>query len=100
MSSLTSASTLSQVEAAYIDNASYAEDGSVSKAKAFITACRILLLKIPKESSTPQSRGVFNTDLIQKEMEIAQAWVMASDTSDSSVNGGPNATRTSFETFR
>jgi hypothetical protein len=50
MSTLTSTSTLAEIQAAYIDNASYLEDGSVAKARAFITACTILLLKLPKRA--------------------------------------------------
>ena len=42
MSTLDSTSTLGQVESAYADNASYAEDNSVDKARAFVTACRLL----------------------------------------------------------
>lgn len=99
MSTLSSTSTLAQIEAAYVDNASYAEDASVTKAKAFITACRILLLKLPKEAGTRDSRTAFNSDLIQREMETAQEWVSANDTA-SSPSGGPVVTRTSFELFR
>ena len=55
MSALTSASTLTDVQNAYVDNASYAEDASIAKAKAFVTACRILLLKLPAEAGTRES---------------------------------------------
>ena len=48
MSALNSASTLAEIKAAYADNASYSEDGSVAKAKSFITACRLWLMKIPR----------------------------------------------------
>jgi len=50
MSSLTSASTLADIKAAYADNASYLEDGSAVKARLFITACRLLLLALPKRA--------------------------------------------------
>ena len=49
MSTLTSSPVHAEVEAAYVDDASYAEDGSVSKAKAFVTGCRILLRRLPAE---------------------------------------------------
>ncbi len=42
-STLNSSSTREQVLASYADNASYAEDDSIAKARAFITACRLLL---------------------------------------------------------
>ena len=58
MSTLTSASTLAQVKAAYADNASYVEDNSVAKCRAFITACTILLLNLPAEQGTREAQLV------------------------------------------
>lgn len=100
MSSLTSSSTLAEIQASYIDNASYAEDGSVAKAKAFITACRVLLLKMPKSSNSREAGATYNSDLILKEMEAAQAWVAANDSSPTNTSGGPSVSRLSFENFR
>ena len=51
MSSLSSTSTLAEINAAYADNASYLEDNSPAKARAFVTACRLLVLKLPKRTS-------------------------------------------------
>ena len=51
MSALSSASSLDEIQAAYADAACYQEDGSASKARAFITACRLLLLQLPKRVS-------------------------------------------------
>ena len=101
MSGITSASTIDQVEAAYIDNASYAEEGSVAKARAFVTACRVLLLKMPKETGSRDSRLTLNPELIHQEMSLAQDWINASDSgASSSQAGGPNVSRMSFEEFR
>jgi hypothetical protein len=72
MSALTSTSTDAQVFAAYDDNASYAEDNSPAKARAFITACRILLRRVPKETGTREAHLTLTPDLIQKEMQAAQ----------------------------
>ena len=99
MSSLTSSSTLAQVKAAYIDNASYAEDVSVTKAKAFVTACRILLLKLPAEAGTRESHVRLNPELIQKEMAEARTWIAANDTA-STGSAGPRVTFGGFERFR
>jgi hypothetical protein len=86
MSTLTSSSTRAEINAAYLDNASYEEDGSVAKAKAFITACRFLLLpKItPSRSAGPGDGGEveFNLDMIKVQMEAAQQYVAANDTSN------------------
>ena len=80
MSSLSSSSTLAAVEASYDDNASYAEDGSVAKAKAFVTACRILLRRLSPEVGTRESHVRLSPELIRKEMTEAQAWLQANDT--------------------
>ena len=57
MSTLNGSSTLAQVQAAYDDNASYAEDSSVSKCRAFLTACRILLRQTRSSSSWSLGRA-------------------------------------------
>ena len=57
MSDLSSASTLAEIKAAYANNASYLEDNSPAKARAFITACRMLLMRLPKRISKGGSQG-------------------------------------------
>ena len=57
MSALSSSSTLVQVENAYDDNASYAEDESVAKCRAFLTACRILLRRMPAQTGAAGDAG-------------------------------------------
>ena len=82
MSSLSSSSTLAQVYAAYADNASFEEDASVSKCRAFITACRLLLS--PKFSPA-RSRGAgrdageveFDYEAVKSQLQDAQAWLLA-----------------------
>src|SRR5262245_57513999 len=72
MSTLSSSSTLEQVKAAYIDNASYAEDNSAAKARTFVTACRILLLKLPKRAAHGRGNEIeLDTSLIFEEMRRA-----------------------------
>jgi hypothetical protein len=101
MSALTSTSTDAQVFAAYDDNASYAEDNSPAKARAFITACRILLRRVPKETGTREAHLTLTPDLIQKEMQAAQDWVSANpDTSGSGASSGGSVTRANFNNFR
>lgn len=48
---LSSTSTLAEIQAAYDNNASYHEDGSAEKARTFITACRMLIGRLPKRVS-------------------------------------------------
>jgi hypothetical protein len=102
--SLSSSSTLVEVQNAYDDNASYAEDGDVAKAKAFITACRILLRRMPGESGTREQHFKMNPELIQKEMEAAQQFVAANDTANGTGGGassnGPKVIHSDFRNFR
>jgi len=100
MSTLNSSSTLAQIEAAYADSASYAEDNSVAKARAFVTACRLLVLKYPKSTGTPQAQLQTAIDLIQGEKKAAETWLESHDTGSGSIAGGPRVTRVSFENSR
>lgn len=84
MSTLSSSSTIAQIKASYDDNASYEEDASVSKAKAFITACRLLIRQTPTELAKASGRVQIDVKLIQEEMNEARDFVSSYDTSDSS----------------
>jgi hypothetical protein len=75
MSTLTSASTDAQVWAAYDDNASYEEDGSASKCKAFITACRLILRRRPQSFGRSEQSGTF--ERITDELTTARQWLAA-----------------------
>ncbi len=97
MAILSSTSTLAQVMAAYDDNASYEEDGSVSKARAFITACKILLRRLPQ--STGAGGGAYvslNATAIRDEMHGAQNWLA----SQADTAGGAAVKAFSIERFR
>lgn len=99
MSSISATSSLADVEAAYDNNASYAEDNDPAKAKAFLTACRMLLRRYPRIIGSGQQHTQLNTDLIQSEIDTAQRWLEANDTATPRA-GGPRVTRASFENFR
>lgn len=75
MSTLTSSSTLADIKASYLNNASYSEDNSLSKAKAFVTACRFLLLKLPNRASHAGEEIQLDPRMIQDEMKIAIRWI-------------------------
>jgi hypothetical protein len=78
MSTLSSASTLAEIQAAYADNASYAEDASPAKARAFVTACRLLLVKLPKRASHGAGRAEeieLDLALIRGELADARKWL-------------------------
>ena len=79
VSTLTSSSTLADAEAAWDDNADYAEVGSTTKAQAFIQAGRILLRRLP--SRVASGRGAADTTLnvgaIERQLQQAQRWLAA-----------------------
>ena len=93
MSTLSSSSTDSEVWAAFDDNASYEEDGSRTKALAFLTACRILLRRRPKRMRQEGfGESEFDEVAIRQEMRAAQSWLArhpaSSDTGAGSVRYG------------
>lgn len=97
MASLSSASTNSQVFAAYDDNASYEEDGSAAKARAFITACVILRRRLPQ--IVQQTGGsMITVQSLESEMERARAWIATNPDATSGTGGG--VIHSSFEEFR
>jgi len=97
MSTLSSSSTLAEVQAAYDDNASYAEDESASKAAAFITACRILLRRVAKRAAHG-GRGANEVEhdpgLLRAEMREAIQYVASAG------QRGPAIKHPSMEYFR
>jgi hypothetical protein len=98
MASLSSASTIAEIEAAYMDNAGYAEDRSAAKARAFVTACRLLLLKRPTEAGSGTDRLVLSPDQISGQIRSAEDWLASNDTA---ANGpmGPRVTGASFQNW-
>jgi hypothetical protein len=98
MSSLNATSTLAEIKAAYADNASYFEDGSPAKARAFVTACRLLLLKLPKRvASGGRGQGEeveLDVRVIQDQIADAQRFL-----TQSGIAAGPPKVY-SFENFR
>lgn len=89
-----STSTLAQVEAAYDDNASYAQNNSPDQCRQFITACRILLRRMPKAAGQRDSHLQTNTDLIEKAIGRAELWLQSNDTGAGS--NEPRITRVDF----
>lgn len=79
MSTLSSASTPAQVQAAYADNASYMEDGSPTKARTFITACRMLLLQLPARAEHGRGGRIeMNVTLLREQIDEARRWLATS----------------------
>lgn len=99
MASVTSSSTVAEIEAAYIDNGSYVEDQSVTKCRAFITAARALLIRLPSTAVKGANTLSFNLENIRKELEDAQKWLEARDTAGTDLPG-PAITYATFRSSR
>jgi len=72
-----STSTDAEVQAAYDDNASYLEDGSVAKCTAFITASTILLRRMFRRASHGGDDLEREIRLIREELGSARQWLTA-----------------------
>lgn len=95
---LTADSTLAEIHAQYDDNADYDLTGSVSKAKLFIHACRLLLRRLTDSASKDGESFSVRYERIQKQLDEALSWWHANDQAASS---GPSAVRhANFSEFR
>lgn len=75
MSALSSTSTLADIEAAYDNNASYAENGSLTEARSFASACRLLLRRVPQNAAKDGESLQTTIALIQEELRKAEEWI-------------------------
>jgi hypothetical protein len=96
--SLTSTSTIAEIQAAYVDNALFDVDNSLTQARLFVQACRILLLKMPKMAAQDRASLQLNPEMIQAEMERGVAFI-ANNPSATGGGGGGNR-HFSFENLR
>lgn len=98
MSTLSSDSTYDEIVAAYMDAASYEEDGSLAKAKAFVTACR-MLIRYPSRLQVGGRQAGHEMEIdvatLRAEMKAAQEWIAANET----VTGG-RTTYGDFSSYR
>ena len=76
--------TLTEALENRLDNADYDDSGSVSKAKAFRTACRQLLTLLPVASmrgaGSNQQTVNFRVEEIRKDIESVESWIAINDT--------------------
>ena len=65
------------------DNADYAEDGSLTKARAFVSACEQMIIYLPMQSATGGGEEVrFQIDQFERAIKRAQRWIAAHDTTN------------------
>jgi len=86
------------MKAAYADNAGYDEDDSPTMAKRFITACRLLLLYLPRSASKDSEQFELNPALIGEELKAAKRWLQQADDSDGASGGYKSLDFGSFRT--
>lgn len=83
----------------YYDNADYLAENSITKAKAFVTACTRILALVPSSTSKGSgtvSHGV-NLQLIQSQLNEARKWLLARDPT---LRAGPDVTFPDFQDYR
>lgn len=94
MSTLTGISTYAQAVAEYRATCSYSEDGDVTKARRFVTACRFLL-SFPKRTQKQNAGEVeFDPLAIAQQMNAAERWILAN------ASDNRHATYFDFQSFR
>ncbi len=82
MSTLTSESTLAQIDTEIAANLHYLPNNSVSEAQDLVTACFWWRTKRPASTAKGSSSTAFDAAFIDKIMSDAQAWIVASDSVD------------------
>lgn len=80
MATVDSTSSRSEVQAAMADNASYSEDNSVAKARAYVTACNVWLVMYAFDESQQGNSGTrMRMDSLNRSiragMEKAERWI-------------------------
>lgn len=71
--------TLAAAKTAYLANADYADFTDTTKAKAFVSACRALMLLLPSKSMEFQRSAEFSLSNLKTELEKAEAFIVAKD---------------------
>jgi len=98
MATLDSTSTLAQIRASWKDNASYAEDNSTAKARAFETACRFLIEALPAQSGRNGTALQFDKQSMREELTQVRKWIAVRGASAG--GSGTSTRRLSFNDFR
>ena len=75
MAQLSQHSTTDEIRCAYLENATYREDGSVTKAQRFISAINMILFDRPDALSV-DGRSV-STASLERQLDRAERWISA-----------------------
>lgn len=100
MPTVDGSSALAEVKAAVDDNASFEEDQSLAKCRAYITAVRVLIRRLSESASMSDSGGSLSRRIesLEKDLQAARDW-LASHGGLSTIQG-PSVTEANFEDFR
>ena len=71
------AATYDEAVTAYLDNADFEESSSLSKARAFVTACVQLSVLLPASASDQSSAHSFDISEIRDNKQRAQNYISA-----------------------
>jgi hypothetical protein len=93
---LSSTSTVAEIYASYRDSASYMELSDLAKAKAFVTACIILVELKPRSTTFQGTEVVLDIESIIVQQKIAQGWI----STNPGTGGGSRVTHVDFGSFR
>lgn len=88
MATVDSSSTDAEVIAAIEDNASYREDDSETKCRAFVTACRVYLRRNLVVQGTADGLSIqINPQFVRDELQSAQKWLDSINSGNLSATG-------------
>jgi len=71
--------TLASIQQTLLDNADYSVEGSVAKAKAFVTAATQMLIVLPQSSANQATSVAYSVDQIRQLKNEAEEWLAAND---------------------
>lgn len=80
-----------EVEAAkqaYYDNADYVAEGSVAKAKAFMSACARLLILLPASAAQGGESISISVNLLPAQQDAARKWLAINDPASTQTTPG------------
>ena len=93
-SGITSSTTEAELQAAYLENCTYLEENSTTKAAAFISVCRALLAR-PVSSGKGTFHAAWSHGELLSQIKAAKRWLEARDS-----NYRPGPTVRVFKDYR
>jgi hypothetical protein len=89
--------TLQEIRDAYLANAGYEEANDITMARAFVTACRQLLIALPSNMASDGQSASHQINEIRQAMQAAREWI---NSQAQQTTGNARVNHPSFERFR